>query len=410
MSKSIDNLLKQLLDSQESQAKALEEKFAAFAGENNTYTERMRKMEESLSDAMKKVLEMDNNIKDYHKATGSKVEAMEAQYAKMFAPKTDDEGAKEDEKKHEENEPESIKKQEEEMEDDEKKKAKKKAKKATEDEEENEAEEKEPKALEDSKINDNRGKALEDSGIDDNRGKAGKFPVENKLIVDGPDAEAANDLGGINKNQTVLTKPNQKRHKENPMGKPKNAEETIPETQASEEQSTEAQASETEAAPVASAETPASVSAAVAEVVDDSIDAKIEAIAKKFASLAAIKPVALAEELNSTKATMAMEVAAKEEAVSKYKALEEKFETLMSKVNSIEKSAKTVEEKAAQIVSNHGTEAVAISVDTAPVAETDSDIYKKFEALSGVEQRKFYLANKQVIERHASSVLRSKRS
>jgi hypothetical protein len=84
---------------------------------------------------------------------------------------------------------------------------------------------------------------------------------------------------------------------------------------------------------------------------------------------------------------------------------------LMSKVSTIEKSAKTVEEKAAQIVSNHGTEAVAISVDhVAPVAETDSDVYKKFEALAGVEQRKFYLANKQTIERHASSVLRSKRS
>ena len=46
MSKSIDNLLKQLLDSQEAQTKAFEEKFTAFAGENNTYTERMKKMEE----------------------------------------------------------------------------------------------------------------------------------------------------------------------------------------------------------------------------------------------------------------------------------------------------------------------------------------------------------------------------
>jgi hypothetical protein len=218
------------------------------------------------------------------------------------------------------------------------------------------------------------------------------------LPVDGPDA--ANDLGGINKNQTVLAKPNQKRHKENPLGKPKNAEETTPETQAT----------EVEIETVASSESPASVTEAVAEVVDDSIDAKIEAIAKKFASLTATKPVALEEELNSTKATMAMEIKAKEEAVSKYKALEEKFEMLMSKVNNIEKSAKTVEEKAAQIVSSHGTEAVAISVETTAVAETDSEIYKKFEALKGVEQRKFYLANKQVIERHASSVLRSKRS
>ena len=394
MSKSIDNLLKQLLDSQESQAKALEEKFATFAGENNTYTERMRKMEESLSDAMKKVLEMDNNIKDYHKATGAKVEAMEAQYAKMFAPKT--EGVDEDEAKHEKSEPASIKKQEEEMEDDEEKKKKQVKKDKKEHLKEDEEEMKDEKKL-------MAKKDCDDEDEDENEGeekepKAKRMPPEQKLPVDGPDA--ANDLGGINKNQTVLAKPNQKRHKENPLGKPKNAEETTPETQAS----------ETEAEPVASAETPASVSAAVAEVVDDSIDAKIEAIAKKFASLTAAKPAALEEELNSTRATMAMEVRAKEEAVTKYKALEEKFEMLMSKVNTIEKSAKTVEEKAAQIVSNHGTEAVAISVDTAPVAETDSDIYKKFETLKGVEQRKFYLDNKQIIERHASSVLRSKRS
>ena len=398
MSKSIDNLLKQLLDSQEAQVKAFDEKFATFAGENNTYTERMKKMEESLTEAMKKVLEMDTNIKDYHKTTGAKVEAMEAQYAKMFGPKTDDEDTKKDEEKHEKSEPASIKKQEEEMEDDEEKKKKqikKDKKEHLKEDEEEMKDEKKLMAKEDCEKED------EDEGEEK---KAGKFPSDKKLIVDGPDADAAeasNDLGGINKNQTVLAKPNQKRHKENPLGKPKNAEETLPETQASTE------AVET----LASSESPASVPAAVAEVTDDSIDAKIEAIAKKFASLAALKPVALEEELNSTRATMAFEVKAKEEAVSKYKALEEKFEMLMSKVNTIEKSAKTVEEKAAQIVSNHGTEAVAISVDhVAPVAETDSDVYKKFEALSGVEQRKFYLANKQVIERHASSVLRSKRS
>lgn len=400
MSKSIDNLLKQLLDSQESQAKAFDEKFATFAGENNTYTERMRKMEESLSDAMKKVLEMDNNIKDYHKATGAKVEAMEAQYSKMFAPKTEGEDIKKDEAEHEKNEPASIKKQEEEMEDDESKKKKQIKKDKKEHLKEDEEEMKDERKL---MANENEEEDEDEDEAEEKEKKAKRMPPEQKLPVDGPDA--ANDLGGINKNQTVLAKPNQKRHKENPLGKPKNAEETLPETQASETVA-EAQSSEEKVEVLASSEAPAPV----AEVVDEGIDAKIEAIAKKFASLTAAKPAALVEELNSTKATMAMEVRAKEEAVSKYKALEEKFEMLMSKVNTIEKSAKTVEEKAAQIVSNHGTEAVAISVDTAPVAETDSDIYKKFEALAGVEQRKFYLANKQVIERHASSVLRSKRS
>jgi hypothetical protein len=390
MSKSIDNLLKQLLDSQEAQTKAFDDKFASFASEGNTYTERMKKMEESLTEAMKKVLEMDNNIKDYHKNTGAKVEAMEAQYAKLFEKKDETPATKKDEKKHEDTEPESVKKQEEEMEDDEEKKKKQIKKDKKEHLKEDEEEMKDEKKL----------MAKEDCEDEDEEKepKAGKMPPENKLIVDGPDA--ANDLGGINKNQTVLAKPNQKRHKENPLGKPKNAEETLPETQAA----------EVEIETVASSESPASVTEAVAEVVDNSLDAKIEAIAQKFASLTAARPAALEEELNSAKATMALEVKAKEEAVLKYKALEEKFEMLMGKVNTIEKSAKTVEQKAAQIVSNHGTEAVAISVDQVPVAETEADVYKKFEALKGVEQRKFYLENKQTIERHASSVLRSKRS
>lgn len=405
MSKSIDNLLKQLLDSQEANTKALDEKFAAFASEGNTYTERMKKMEDNLTEAMKKVLEMDTNIKEYHKNTGSKVEAMEAQYAKMFEKKDEDADRKEDEKKHEKSEPESIKKQEEDSEDEDKKKKKQQKKDKSDHIKEDEQELKDEKkmAKEDSE--------KEEDSEDEKKGS--KFPSKTKLIVDGPapdakkddnedDKEASNQIGGVYKNQTVSAPMNQKRHKENPLGKPKNAEETLPETQASEE------APET----LASEQTPASVPAAVEAVLDNGLDSKIEEIIKKFASLTAAKPVASEDELSTAKLAMASEVKAKEEAISKYKALEEKFESLLSKVNTIEKSAKTVEQKAAQIVSNQGTEAVAISTDTAeaPVAETDADIYKKFATLSGVEQRKFYLTNKAVIERQASAVLSGKRS
>lgn len=412
MSKSIDTILKQLLDSQESQAKAFDEKFTAFASENCTYTERMKKMEENLTEAMKKVLEMDNNIKDYHKHTGAKVEAMEAQYAKLFEKKDEDSDRMEDEKNHEDTEPESIKDKEKETEKDEseKEKQKKKDKKThiKEDEEELKDEKKamhKEDSEEGEKIDGSSNEKFEDE--QEKKKKGSKFPKENKLIVDGPapdakdeddeDKKEANDLGGIYKNQTVGAPKNQKRHKENPLGKPKNAEETTPEAQASEEV-IEVLASKPAPSPVAL-------------VSEDSLDSKIEEIVKKFASLTLARPEASSDELSLAKSAMALETKAKDEAISKYKALEEKFEGLMSKVNSIEKSAKTVEQKAAQIVSNQGTEAVAISTDhEAPVAETDADIYKKFASLSGVEQRKFYLANKGIIESQASAVLSGKRS
>jgi uncharacterized coiled-coil DUF342 family protein len=142
----------------------------------------------------------------------------------------------------------------------------------------------------------------------------------------------------------------------------------------------------------------------------EALNAKIEAAIQKLASLTAPKPVASEDEIVSVKNALALESKAKEEAISQMKALNEKFESLMAKVSTIEKSASTVEAKAAQIVASNGVEAVAISVDQTPVAETEEDVYKKFEALAGVEQRKFYLANKATIERHASSILRAKRS
>lgn len=365
MSKSIDNLLKQLLDSQEAQTKAFEEKFTAFAGENNTYTERMKKMEENLTEAMKKVLEMDTNIKDYHKAMGGKVEEMEAKYCAMFEPKKDEDKKESpaDEKKEDAKDEKSEEKPQPMTKEDEPKEAP--AKKA-----EDDMEEKEDESEEGEK-------------------------------------EAANQLGGINKNQTVNAPMNQKRHRENPMGKPRNNASDkkliVDGAEPSAEEVQEApQAEEVVQTPVAEEAVPAPVaSEAPAPSAVELLNAKIEAAIEKLATMTIQKPQA------STEVAVSQAVALETKA---YKALEEKFEALMAKVGSLEKSASTVETKAAQIVAKQGTEAVAISVDQEVVAETDSDIYKKFEALTGVEQRKFYLANKPTIERHASSILRSKRS
>lgn len=389
MSKSIDNILKQLLDSQEAQTKAFEEKFTSFASENCTYTERMKKMEENLTEAMKKVLEMDANIKDYHKATGSKVEQMEKMYGEMFKPKDENAERKEEEKKHEENEPASIEKQEQkEMKDSEKKEDEKK-------------EDKKEHLKEDTKEFNEEKKNLMKKGEEVEKEDEGDEEA---------DKEASNQIGGINKQQMVLAPANQKRHKENPLGKPKNAKDklivdgAVPSAQ---EETPSAQAEEAVEAPVAkeTVSAPVALESSATSALE-ALNFKIEAAIQKLASLTVAKPQASTEV--SVADAQALEVKALE--AKAYKALEEKFEALMSKVGSLEKSASTVESKAAQIVAKQGTEAVAISVDQVPVAQTDSDIYKEFEALSGVEQRKFYLANKQTIERHASSILRSKRS
>lgn len=378
MSKSIDSLLKQLLDSQAEQAKALETKLTAMASEGNTYTERMKQMEENLTQAMKKVLEMDNNIKDYHKDVGGKVEALDAKYCAMFnidpslkgviAPQdkgiTPNAGEKMEDKKEE---PATEKKEEPTME-----------------KEEDKAEEMKEPMSEKKKAQDT------DEGLIDDEEEE--------------DAKAENSLGGINKNlQTVDSKSNLKRHRERPMGKGKDDKISVTGAPAIAQETTpEAVAKEVVAKPVASEQ---SASASV-----EALNAKIEAAIQKLASLTAPKPVASEDEIVSVKNALALESKAKEEAISQMKALNEKFESLMAKVSTIEKSASTVEAKAAQIVASNGVEAVAISVDQTPVAETEEDVYKKFEALAGVEQRKFYLANKATIERHASSILRAKRS
>jgi hypothetical protein len=384
MSKSIDSLLKQLLDSQAEQAKALETKLSAMASEGNTYTERMKQMEENLTQAMKKVLEMDNNIKDYHKDVGGKVEALDKKYCALFnidpslkgviAPPdkgiTPNAGEKMEDKKEE---PAMEKKEEPAME---------------------KKEEKDEKAEEMKEPMSEKKKAQDtDEGL-----------IDDEEEKDEEEAKAENSIGGINKNlQTVDSKSNLKRHRERPMGKGKDDKISVTGAPAIAQETTpEAVAKEVVAKPVASEQ---SASASV-----EALNAKIEAAIQKLASLTAPKPVASEDEITSVKNALALESKAKEEAISQMKALNEKFESLMAKVSTIEKSASTVEAKAAQIVASSGVEAVAISVDQTPVAETEEDVYKKFEALTGVEQRKFYLANKATIERHASSILRAKRS
>jgi len=422
MSKSVELLLKEALEANASQAKALTEKVEALATEGNTYTDRMKKMEDNLHAAMTQVLGMDASIKEFHKVMEGKLCGLEEKYAAISVQKDDadmEEGENAPETKDEDN-----------VEVTKKPTDKAKGKKM---------------ATDKSKVKDEGavGDGEKDEGTESETEEQIESPdVQQKEVEEGteeheggkgkPHKSAENSIEGVNPTlNTVDKKTKMKKGAEMPAGKPapkvveedgvtkideesnkkftkgsKKAEEAVVEVKAeeivpeikAEEAPIQAQAEEVIAQPKAE-ETISTVAQA--------LNQKIEHALEKLASVTA-KPHAEVTQLTEK---LALEAKAKDEALNHFKALNEKFEALMSKVSSLEKSEKTIEQKAAQIVSANGVEAVAISVDApAVLAKTDSDVMKEFEALSGTEQRNFYLANKQAIERHASATLRGKRS
>jgi len=385
MSKSVEILLKEALEANASQAKALTEKVEALASEGNTYTDRMKKMEENLHSAMTQVLGMDESIKKFHKEMEAKLCNLEKKYGAISVQKDDadmEEGEDTTETQDEDNT--EIEKQP-----TDKAKATDKSKVPEEGaigdgvkDEKNESE------TEDQiESPDTQDKEIKD-GTELHEGGKGK-----------PHKSAENSIEGVNPTlNTVDKKTKLKKGAGAPMSKPEpKVVEKDGVTEIDEESNKKftkgKKAQETEQG---------------VEAVAEQLNNKIESAIQKLASLTEIKPNAQVAELTEK---LALEGKAKEEALNHFKALNEKFESLMAKVSSLEKSEKTIEQKAAQIVASNGVEAVAISVDTPTVAsKTDADVMKEFEALSGTEQRAFYLANKQVIERHASSILRGKRS
>lgn len=390
MSKSIDTILKELIESQTAQTVALNEKLSTLAGDNNTYFERMKKMEDGLTEAMKKVLEMDATMKDYSKEMGKKVEEMETKFAGFYKmPEKMTEGEGEGDTKVE---IEVSKEKEDEME----------------------------KAKKGGKFKDNGGMyqgPSEAKAEYEDVSTTGPRRMDQEARAEGE--IGGNVLEGVNK-EVVTGQPNdeegmpkQKRNRggKNATGKNCSAEESNEAPQAEQvieqpkaEVVQEVKAEQTISAPVASEEPSIKATA-------EALNSKIEAVLQKLASVSQPKPEANSE-VESTKAALALETKAKEEAIAHMKALNDKFEALVAKVSTIEKSASTVEQKAAQIVASAGVDAVAVSLDQVSKSadQTDEEVFKQFEALKGPEQRKFYLANKSIIERHASALLRNKRS
>lgn len=377
MSKSIDTILKELIESQTQQTVALNEKLTAMAGDNNTYFERMKKMEDGLTEAMKKVLEMDASMKECNRDMAKKVEEMEAKYAGMYKAPEPMTGEKE-------------------MEDG----------KDEEDSEESDSKEKVGGFKETGGRY--QGPSEAKAEYEDASTTGPRQPdQEAKMAEEAPaPSEGGNVLEGINK-EKVMGQPEDGEEEAPKMkrvrgGKKSKAEELNEQPKA--EEVKEVKAEQEKPATVASEESTINATA-------KALNSKIEAVLEKLASVSQPKPEASAE-FEATKVALASETKAKEEAIAHMKALNDKFEALMAKVSTIEKSASTVEQKAAQIVAQTGVDAVAVSVDQQVKAseQTDDEVFKQFEALKGSEQRKFYLANKAIIERHASSLLRAKRS
>lgn len=397
MSKSIDTILKELIESQTAQTVALNEKLTTLAGDNNTYFDRMKKMEEGLTSAMQKVLEMDASMKECNMQLGKKVEDMEAKYSSLYQSP---EKMTEDDKKEDDG---KIV--------------------APTDKEAPVAPAEAPSMEDDKKSGDfkkNNGmfqgpseaKAeYEDASTSGPRNPDQQAKAEGEVggnVIEGVNKEM---VTGQPKDDEEEDAPKMKRNRGGKNATGKNCKESNEAPQAEQvteqpkaEVAKEVKAEQTVSAPVASEEPSVKATA-------EALNNKIEAVLQKLASLSQPKPEANSE-VESTKATLALETKAKEEAIAHMKALSDKFEALVAKVSTMEKSASTVEQKAAQIVASAGVEAVAVSLDHADksVGQSDDEVFKQFEALKGAEQRKFYLANKAIIERHASSLLRNKRS
>lgn len=389
MSKSIDTILKELIESQTAQTVALNEKLTTLAGDNNTYFERMKKMEDGLTEAMKKVIEMDASIKEYNKEMGKKIDEMESKYSSLYqSPEkmTEDENEKEDDK--------SSGSKDESCNDGKMKGGKFKDNNGMYQGPSEAKAEYEEGSTEGPRKMEQEGKMTEDTKAED-AGMGGN-------VIEGVNKEVITGQPDVQEKAPKMKRNRGKNSKAEESNEQPNAEKI--EEQPKAEEAKEVKAEEAVSAPVASEEPTIKATA-------EALNSKIEAVLQKLASVTEQKPEANTE-VESAKAALALEVKAKEEAIAHMKALNEKFEALVAKVSTIEKSASTVEQKAAQIVASAGVDAVAVSVDQVGKSseQTDEEVFKQFESLKGTEQRKFYLANKSTIERYASSILRAKRS
>ena len=253
-----------------------------------------------------------------------------------------------------------------------------------------------------------KGKKAEEASLEPQAKKAEALPQAVmdyiKQLVE--KEKQANSLGGINKND-VVGQPDQdeeesileKKDAKKGKAKAETVEKCVKDECASDET--------TKVHPDDCAPTTGNTTAVgdLAPLAKGSFDNVVEAAVERFATVAKAKKEA-EEQLSKMGETLAFEKNAKTEAYAAVAQLQAKFEALMGKVAAIEASDKSIEMKAAKIVSATASEAVAVGMESAGV-KTDEDVMKQFEQIVDArEKNKFFLANRQVIERVAMSNLK----
>lgn len=321
---------------------ALEATVAKLAGENDTYTTRMKEMEDSISKAMERMKCMEDKMGEYAKAKSLLDDKMETT-AKSLAEinivneESDEEEGEEGEEGSEDGEEEGVMKGENNLQGINekviagiKKKKGKKAKKAT------------------------TTSAPEEIGTAVNE----KFDAEKEKSASAVEAPVA---------QAVVETPA-------PV-----AEVVVP-TAVAEEVKIETVAKSVEA----------QVATATIEKLAE-VALKVASTDKRFNELDA--------EISKAQTTLALEAKIKMEANATIKALADKYEALLAKVASIESNNQSVEAKVAKTISSLGVEPVSSSVSETEVAsKTAQDILKEWEGIRDPKvARAFYVSNREAI-------------
>lgn len=351
MSKPVEHRLQEA----EAAKVALEANVAKLAAENDTYTKRMKDMEEAIASAMEKMKAMDEKMEAFSKMKATlddKMQQTQAALIEVDVKKTEGE----DEEEGEEVEPMSGNQIEginpqmvtgQPNPADEKKDAKKgkKAKKAG-----------LPEFIKD-KIEDAKDEEGEDAKEMKKGKKAEEIPATEMVAEELAPAPVAEQAPAIEKV----------------------AEEVAP-TPVAEEVKPEAVAKEVVTAPVAKE---------VAPTIDINalVEAKVAEVAQKFASTLS-KFSEMDSELIKSKE-------AKKVALDSVADLQAKYEALLSKVSGIQSEAKTVEEKVAKTVASLGVEPVSNSpaeLSSDALEKTAEELLKEWSAMKDAKQKRaFYL-------------------
>ena len=316
---------------------ALEAEVTKLAGENDTYTSRMKEMEDNIAKAMSRMAEMETKMEEYAKMKATLDEKMTQTSATLQ---------------------EMVE---------------------SEDEEEGEMDEK------------MAGNVIEGINPSEVTGQPKQKRVRGGKAAKG---KCADEVAPTK--EAAVEAPVAVAEEVKPEVK---AEEVKPEAVAA-EVAPVAEAKVEEVAKVAEEVAPTPVAKdIVKDVVEALINEKVGEVTSKFA-MAQSKFNELDAELVKAKETLALEAKVKEAAMATISGLQSKYEALLAKVSGIESNTKTVEEKVAKTVANLGVEPIAaeIQAEASVKEKTAAEIVAEFESIDDAKaKRAFYKQHAQTI-------------